>query len=63
MQSSYVGLNQVAIATAKANADRHALDVAPSIIEIRSIGKVSFGKIAIGVERTTYAPRGADGTA
>jgi hypothetical protein len=31
MQSSYVGLNQVAIATAKANADRYALDVAPII--------------------------------
>jgi hypothetical protein len=36
----------VAIAKAKASADRHALDVLPIIIEIRSTGKMSLGEIS-----------------
>jgi len=38
--------NPVAIAKAKAEADRHALQVLPIIIKIRSTGKTSLSEIA-----------------
>jgi hypothetical protein len=46
------GGNPVAIAGAKAAADRHALDVAPIILRICSArGEVSFGRIAAELNR------------
>jgi len=40
------GGNPVAKAKVKANADRHALEVLPIIVEIRATGKTSFGEIS-----------------
>jgi hypothetical protein len=40
------GGNPVATAKVRAAADRHALNVLPMIMEIRSTGKTSFGEIS-----------------
>ena len=40
------GGNPVATAKAKSNADRHALNVLPIVIEICSTGKTSLGEIS-----------------
>jgi hypothetical protein len=47
----------VAKAKVKANADRHALDVLPIIIEIRATGKATFGEISAELNTNEASPQ------